>query len=96
MPDRSVLFEHIIHSTEENLWKFSITEFRDKEYINIRKYFMSFDEEWVPLKEGVTIELTVDNARELFSALVKILSMAEVEEVALEGFKELLNEKLSR
>lgn len=96
MSESNVLFEHTIHATAENLWKFTITSFRGEEYINIRKYFLSFEEEWVPLKEGVTIELTVDNARELFRALVKILALAEIEDIALSEFKELLNEEISR
>ena len=91
MTDKLPLYSKIIHETETNQWRVTVSEFRGTEYLNIRKYFLSFEEEWIPLKEGVNFELTFANMNSLLVALVEIISLAESKEVLEEHFKDVLD-----
>ena len=86
------MYEREIHYNEDKGQKIylMVNTFKGKEYLHIRKYYQDFNEEWKPSKEGVAMELDFDNSRELFTALVEILSLAESKKVIEENFKELL------
>ena len=87
-------FETVIHVDEEkNIQiRLSVNTFRGIEYLHLRKYYLDFDEEWKPSKEGVAMELDFDNSRELFAGLVEILSLAEAKDVLETYFKDYLYE----
>jgi|TARA_B100001939_G_scaffold124348_1_gene107834 hypothetical protein len=87
------MYEREIHYNEDKEQKIylMVNTFKGKEYLHIRKYYQDFDEQWKPSKEGVAMELDLDNSRELFTALVEILSLAESKKVIEENFKDLLD-----
>ena len=87
-------FERVIHVDEEkNIQiRLSVNTFRGIEYLHLRKYYLDFDEEWKPSKEGVAMYLDFDNSRELFAGLVEILSLAEAIDVLETYFKDYLYE----
>ena len=87
-------FEKVVHVDEEqNIQiRLSVNTFRGIEYLHLRKYYLDFDEEWKPSKEGVAMELDFDNSRELFAGLVEILSLAEAKDVLETYFKDYLYE----
>ena len=70
----------------------SISVFRGEERLSIRKYYQDFDEEWKPSKEGVSLELDLNNTRNLFIALVEILSLAESKSILEKEFKDILDQ----
>mgnify|MGYP001168421047 FL=1 len=88
------MFEKIIHMDEaKNIQvRLSVNTFRGIEYLHLRKYYLDFEEEWKPSKEGVAMELDFNNSRELFAGLVEILSLAEAKDVLEIHFKEYLDE----
>ena len=51
-----------------------------------------FDEVWKPTKDGIAMPLDFDNSRNLFSALVEILSLSEVKGVLENHFKDILDD----
>jgi hypothetical protein len=53
---------------------------------------MDFNEEWLPTPEGIAMELDFSNSRELFSALVEILSLAEAKNVLEEHFSDVIQD----
>ena len=53
---------------------------------------MGFEGEWVPGKEGVAMPLDLSNVKELFIALLEILSLGESKQAIQEHFKELLED----
>lgn len=59
----------------------TINEFRDVQYLHIRKYFLDFEGEWVPTKEGIALPLQLSNTLALFLALSEIMSEAEIDSV---------------
>jgi len=84
------IYEHLILDGEHNQIRLTISEFKDVEYLHLRKYYMSFDENWLPSNEGIAFPLDIDSTRELFIALVEILSLAESKEIIYNHFRELL------
>lgn len=87
------LYEKIIHYDEAKhiQVRLVVSNFRDVEYLSIRKYYQDFNEEWKPTPEGVSMPLDFNNSRELFVGLVEILSLAESKEIIEENFKDLLD-----
>jgi hypothetical protein len=71
------LYEKLIHYNEAKHEKvfLSINTFREVEYLSIRKYYLDFDEEWKPTKDGVSMVVDFENTRALFDGLVEILSL---------------------
>jgi hypothetical protein len=77
--DSEVLYEKLIHENEEKGFqlKLVLNEFRDIEYLHIRKYFLSFDDGYLPSKEGISIPCTLDNMFKLLDGLIEICAKAE-------------------
>ncbi|MAD25670.1 MAG: hypothetical protein CMO44_16035 [Verrucomicrobiales bacterium] len=86
------VYEHVIHYDEEKQIQVRVVvnTFRGTEYIHIRKYYMDFNEEWKPTPDGVAMPLDFNNSRELFRALIEILSLAEAKEIIEEHFEDLI------
>jgi|TARA_X000000950_G_scaffold286929_1_gene397345 hypothetical protein len=87
------VYEKVIHHNIEKSEKIyvMVNTFRNTEYLHIRKYYQDFDEEWKPTRDGIAIPIDLDNTRELFDALVEILSISEVKGVLETHFKEVLD-----
>jgi len=92
MHEAPELYERIIHYDEvkEVQVRLTVSTFRGIEYLSLRKYYMDFEEEWKPSKEGVTMPIDFSNSKELFIGLTEILSLAESKEVIEEHFSDLL------
>ena len=86
------VYEKVINQKETEQVRLVINTFRGVEYLSLRKYFLDFEEEWLPSKEGITIPLDIDNSRELFVGLVEILSLAESKSILESEFKDILDE----
>lgn len=87
------IYERVIHVDDykDIQVRLVVNTFRGVEYISLRKYYMDFDGEWKPSSEGLSMPLTFDNSRELFSGLVEILSLAESKDILEKQFKEQLD-----
>jgi hypothetical protein len=88
------LYEKII---SENLDKGSqlrlvVSEFRDQQYLHLRKYFLSYEGEWVPTKEGASMPATIQSIYSLLDGLVEICSNEESIDAINNHFSEKLNE----
>jgi hypothetical protein len=88
------VYEKVIHYNEakQTQIRLVINTFRGVEYLHLRKYYMDFNEEWLPTPEGIAMELDFSNSRELFSALVEILSLAEAKNVLEEHFSDVIQD----
>lgn len=58
-----------------------VEDFRDITYIHIRKYFLSYESEWLPSREGVSIPASMGNIYNLLDGLLDLCSKAEGEEI---------------
>ena len=72
--------------------RLTINEFRGVEYIHLRKYYLDFDGDFKPTKDGVAMPLNFENSRLLFEGLVEIISLAEAKEILETHFKDILDE----
>ena len=72
--------------------RLTVNTFLDIEYLSLRKYYLDFDEEWKPSKEGVTFPIDFANSKELFIGLLDILSLAEAKESLKEHFADIIND----
>lgn len=88
------VYERVIHYDSEkgHQIRLTISTFRGIEYLGLRKYYLDFEEEWKPSKEGISMAIDFNNTRELFIGLTEILSLAESKEVIEEHFADLIQD----
>lgn len=72
-------YEKLIYENQDKFYKLYVTvsEFREKYYVNIRKYFQSYEGEFVPSKEGISMEASIENVRAVLEAFLDIASNEE-------------------
>lgn len=63
-----------------------MSEFRNVQYLHVRKYFLSYEGEYVPTKEGASIPATIQNIFALLDGLIDICSAEESVDVITEYF----------
>jgi len=88
------LYEKII---SENLDKGSqlrlvVNEFRDVQYLHLRKYFLSYEGDWVPTKEGASMPATIQSIYALLDGLIEIVANEEAIDAINIHFSEKINE----
>ena len=86
------IYERVINEKDNIQVRLVINTFRGVEYLSLRKYYLDFEEEWLPSKEGISIPLDLSNTQELFTGLVEILSLAESKSIIEDEFKEIIDE----
>ena len=86
------IYERVINEKDTEQVRLVINTFRGVEYLSLRKYYLDFDEEWLPSREGITIPIDLENVQELFTGLVEVLSLAESKTILENEFKEILDE----
>lgn len=88
------MYEKVISENEEGTEqvKLTINTFRDIEYLHLRKYYLDFDGDFKPSKDGVAMKLDFNNSKNMFEGLVEILSLAESKSILETHFKDILDE----
>ena len=88
------LYEKVIYENEEGTEqvKLTINTFYDTEYLHLRKYYLDFDGDFKPSKDGIAMKLDFNNSKGLFEGLVEILSLAESKSILETHFKDILDE----
>lgn len=82
------LYEKLIFENEEKgfQYKLTVSEFREVQYLHVRKYFLSYEGEYVPTKEGASIPATIQNIFALLDGLIEICASEESVDVITEYF----------
>jgi hypothetical protein len=88
------LYEKVISENEEGTEQVTLTinTFYDTEYLHLRKYYLDFDGDFKPSKDGIAMKLDFNNSKGLFEGLVEILSLAESKSILETHFKDILDE----
>ncbi len=83
------LYEKVIYQNDLKFYqlKLVLNEFRDKQYLHLRKYFLSFDEGYIASREGASMEASIANIFALLDGLLELVSKAEGDEVIMRYFK---------
>lgn len=85
------IYSRIIYEIDSTQIRLTINEWNDIEYLHLRKYYLDFDGNWLPSKDGISMPLNINNTKEMFIALVEILSLAESKNILEENFKDVLD-----
>jgi len=85
-------YSKIIVSEPYRQVRLTINEFREKEYLHLREYYLDFEEEWKPTDKGIAIPLELETSKELFIAFSEIISLAESKEVLEHFFGETIRD----
>ncbi|SVA90425.1 uncharacterized protein METZ01_LOCUS143279 [marine metagenome] len=88
------VYEKIILEQEDKeiQYRLVVSNFNDVEYVHIRKYYLDFEGEYKPTKEGVCIPFELNSLSNLFEGLVELLSLSESKSIIQEHFKDLLTD----
>jgi hypothetical protein len=72
-------YEKLIYENLEKGYQYRLTvgSFREVEYLHVRKYFLSYEGDWVPTKEGASIPASIQNVYSLLDGLLEVCSKAE-------------------
>lgn len=79
----TIHYEKLIYENEEKFYQLRLTvsEFKDKFYVNIRKYFQTYEGDYAASKEGVSMEASMGNIYALLEGILEIVSNEEGQEV---------------
>ncbi len=74
-----ILYEKLISENLEKNYqvKLVVSTFKDITYFSIRKYFLSFDEGFVPSKEGISIPFEIASSYAILDCMVDLCSQSE-------------------
>jgi hypothetical protein len=82
--DTVILDEVISEDTEKfEQVRLVVSEFRGKQYLHLRKYYLTYESEWKPTKDGVCLEISISNIVHLFEGLTKLLARSDVLHIVL-------------
>lgn len=81
--DSNIIYDKLI---EENMDKgyqvrLVVNEFREVIYFQLRKYFLSYEGEWIPSREGISVPASIENIKSVLDGLLDICAKAEGTEV---------------
>lgn len=81
--DSNILYEKLIEENMDKGYqvKLVVNEFREVIYIQLRKYFLSYEGDWVPSREGISIPASIQNIQAMLDGLFDICANNEAEEV---------------
>ncbi len=79
MNDEVAYYEKIIYENEPKAYQLRlvVNEFRGVQYIHLRKYFLTYEGEYEPSREGVSMEASISNIYALLDGLLEIVSKEE-------------------
>lgn len=79
MTDEQPVFEKILFEHQEKGYQIRLVlnEFRDVEYLHLRKYFLTFDEGFKPTKEGISIPANISSIYALLDGVIELVSKTE-------------------
>ncbi len=79
MTESDDLYEKLIYQNDDKFYQLRlvVNDFKDKQYIHIRKYFLTYEGEYQASKEGISMEANIDNIFSLLDGLIEICSKEE-------------------
>ena len=72
-------YEKLIYENSDKGYQYRLTYsvFREIEYVHVRKYFLSYEGDFIPSKEGARIPATKQNKYNLLEGLLDVCSKLE-------------------
>jgi hypothetical protein len=93
--DSNILYERLIEENMDKGYqiKLVVNEFKEVIYIQLRKYFLSYEGEWIPSREGISVPASIENIHSMLYGLLEICSKAEGRDIITHFAQELNNEQ---
>lgn len=84
------LYEKLIYDNEDKFYQLRlvVNEFRGKQYVHIRKYFLTYEGDYQASKEGISMEASMGNILSLLDGLMEIVSKEEATAVIAKHFSD--------
>lgn len=81
------VLDAVIYSNEEYgvQVRMTVSEFLGRHYMGFRQYYLSYEGEWLPTKNGMSFPYSLDTTTRLFSAFAQIMSKAEITAEVIEN-----------
>lgn len=78
-PQSDELYEKLIYDNQDKFYQLRlvVNEFRGKQYVHIRKYFMTYEGDYQASREGISMEASMNNIFSLLDGLMEICSKEE-------------------
>lgn len=78
-----VIYQKILSTNDTKGFQLRLVynSYRDNEYLHIRKYFLSYEGDYVPSTEGISIPATFESIKALLAGLLDLCSEAEGKEL---------------
>lgn len=97
-PESDELYEKLIYDNQDKFYQLRlvVNEFRGKQYIHVRKYFMTYEGDYQASREGISMEASMSNIFSLLDALMEICSKEESVELIHKYFGDKLIDLKSR
>ena len=88
MVDEPELYEKLIYQNDDKFYQLRlvVNEFRGKQYVHIRKYFMTYEGDYQASREGISMEASMNNIFSLLDGLMEICSKEESRELIEKHF----------
>lgn len=85
-----VMYEKLIYENEPKAYqvKLVVNQFREVYYVHIRKYFLSYEGEYIPSREGISMEASMHNILSLLDGMVELASKEEARQSIIKHFEE--------
>lgn len=91
-PQSDDLYEKLIYDNQDKFYQLRlvVNEFRGKQYVHIRKYFMTYEGDYQASREGISMEASMNNIFSLLDGLMEICSKEESVETINKYFSDKL------
>lgn len=88
------LYEKLIYENQDKFYQLRlvVNEFRGKQYVHIRKYFMTYEGDYQASREGVSMEASMNNIFSLLDGLMEICSKEESTELIIKYFSDKISD----
>lgn len=90
-----LVYEKLIYENQDKFYRLYLTvsEFREKYYVNVRKYFQTYEGDFMPSKEGISMEASINNISSLLEGLLEIVSQEEGRETITKLYEKYKNDE---
>ena len=94
MEQEQEYYEKLIYQDDNKSFQLRlvVNTFKERTYVHLRKYFLSYEGEYVPSKDGISMEASLYNIMSLLDGLMEIVSHEEARAVVKKHFEDKLNE----
>lgn len=88
------VYSKLVYENLDKFYQLKLTanEFRGKFYVHVRKYFQTYEGDFMPSKEGISMEASMHNVLTLIDGLLELVSYEEQTALVNKHFRDRIND----